>query len=141
MATTLDPHLGFRGNARKAMEFYQEVFGGELTISTFKEFGASTAPTEDDLVMHAELRAPNGIHFMAADTPERMEFRAGSNFTLALGGDSESELRSIFERLAEGGTVTMPLAKAAWGATFGMCTDRFGIGWMVNIDTRGAGGA
>jgi PhnB protein len=136
MATTLNPYLNFRGNAREAMEFYRDIFGGELRISTFKESGASTDPAEDDLVMHADLEGSNGIHFMASDVPPRMEFRPGSNFAMSLSGDSEDELRATFERLSDGGTVTMPLQKASWGDTFGMCIDRFGIGWMVDVAAR-----
>ena len=68
MGVTLDPYLNFKGNAREAMEFYEGVFGGKLTISTFAEFHASTDPSEDDLVMHADLHGPEGIRFMAADT-------------------------------------------------------------------------
>ena len=133
MSITLDPYLNFRGNAREAMEFYRGVFGGELTTSTFKEFGASSDPSEDDLVMHADLHGSDGVRFMAADVPQRMEYRSGSNVTMSLSGDDETKLRTIFERLASGGTVTHPLMKAQWGDTFGMCTDRFGIGWMVDI--------
>jgi PhnB protein len=133
MATMLDPYLNFRGNAREAMEFYRGIFGGELTIATFKDYHASADPSEDDLVMHADLRGADGIRFMAADVPTRMEYRPGSNFAMSLSGDSEAELRRMFERLSDGGTVTMPLEKAAWGDTFGMCTDRFGVAWLVDI--------
>ncbi len=140
MATTLNPYLNFRGNAREAMGFYRDVFGGELRISSYKEFGASTEPAEDDLVMHALLETPSGIRFMAADVPARMEFHPGSNFAMSLNGDSDDELRATFDRLSEGGTVTMPLQKASWGDTFGMCTDRFGIGWMVDIAAPGRAG-
>ncbi len=133
MGTTLNPYLSFRGNAREAMEFYRDIFGGELRISTFKDYGASADPAEDDLVMHADLDGSSGVHFMGSDVPPRMEFRPGSNVTMSLSGDSEDELRRTFDRLSDGGTVTMPLQKAQWGDTFGMCTDRFGIGWMVDI--------
>lgn len=139
MSLSLEPYLHFRGQARAAMEFYREVFGGELTISTFRDFGGATDPAEDDLVMHADLRGAPGIHFMASDVPERMGMTPGTNFTMSLNGDAtdEADLRRIFDRLAEGGTVTVPLAASAWGATFGMCDDRFGIGWMVNIAAPG----
>ena len=140
MTTTLSPYLNFRGNAREAMEFYREVLGGELYISTFKQFGAAADPSEDDLVMHADLHGAGGLHLLASDAPPRIEMREGSNFALSLVGDSEPELRAAFDRLAAGGTVSTPLAVAAWGAVFGMCTDRFGVRWLVNIDPRGAGG-
>ena len=133
MSVRLNPYLGFRDNARQAMEFYRSVFGGELTMSTFKEFNASTDPSEDDLVMHAQLEGDHGVVFMGSDTPQRMEYRPGSNFSMSLSGDDGAVLTDWFGKLAEGGTVTMPLNKAPWGDTFGMCVDRFGVNWLVNI--------
>lgn len=133
MAITLNPYLNFRGNAREAMEFYKDVFGGTLTVATFAEFHASTDPSEDALVMHADLEGLAGIRFMAADVPSRMEFQAGTDFSMSLSGEDDAELRGYFEKLAEGGTVLQPLVSADWGDTFGMCTDRFGIRWLVNI--------
>lgn len=133
MQSRLNPYLSFRDTAREAMEFYQTVFGGKLDVHTFKEFHASETPDEDNLIMHAMLEANNGITFMASDTPARMEYKPGSNVSLSLSGDNEAELRSYWDKLAEGGTVTMPLEKAMWGDTFGMLTDKFGVMWMVNI--------
>jgi PhnB protein len=133
MPTRLNPYVSFKDNARQAMEFYQSVFGGKLTINTYQEFHASEDPTEGDKIMHAMLEAENGITFMAADTPNAMEYRPGANISLSLSGTNEKELRAYFEKLTAGGQVTMPLEKAPWGDTFGMCTDRFGVNWMVNI--------
>jgi len=133
MPSQLNPYLSFKDNAREAMEFYRTVFGGKLTISTFKEFHASQDPSEDNLIMHSVLEADNGITFMASDTPSRMEYRAGTNMSMSLSGDNEAELKGYFEKLAAGGTVTMPLEKAMWGDSFGMCTDKFGVPWLVNI--------
>lgn len=133
MQTTLNPYLSFKDNAREAMEFYQTVFGGKLTVSTFKEFHASQDPSEDNLVMHSVLEAGNGITFMASDTPNRMEYKAGTNYSMSLSGDNEAELQAYFQKLSAGGTVTMPLEKAMWGDTFGMLTDKFGVPWLVNI--------
>ena len=70
---------------------------------------------------------------MASDTPAGMEYAPGTNFSMSLSGHEESDLRRYFERLSDGGTVTMPLEKAPWGDTFGMLIDRFGVRWMVNI--------
>jgi PhnB protein len=137
MQTKLNPYLNCRNNTREAMAFYHSVFGGKLTISTFKDYNASDSPEEDDLIMHSEIVADNGINFMASDTPKRMEFTPGTNFGMALFGDDEVELGAYFEKLANGGMVTMPLTKAMWGDTFGMCTDRFGVNWMVNISPPG----
>jgi PhnB protein len=133
MSAQLNAYLNFRDNAREAMEFYREVFGGTLTVSTFGENHASSDPSEDGLVMHSQLDGDNGIVFMASDTPARMDHRPGSNFSLSLSGDDDALLRGWYERLADGGTVTMPLEKAPWGDTFGMCVDRFGVSWLVNI--------
>jgi len=134
----LNPYLSFKDNAREAMEFYKTVFGGTLTVSTFKEFQASQDPSEDDKVMHSQLEADNGITFMAADTPKGMEHQPGTNMTMSLSGDNESELRGYWEKLSAGGQVTMPLDEAPWGATFGMLTDKFGVPWMVNIAGKAA---
>ena len=133
METKLNPYLNFKDKARQAMEFYQSVFGGKLTLGTFKEFNASQDPSEDNLVMHSELEAGNGITFMASDTPNRMEYKPGTNFSMSLAGDDESELKGYFDKLSAGGKVTQPLVKAMWGDTFGMVTDKFGVTWLVNI--------
>ena len=133
MAVVLDPYLNFKDNTREAMEFYKSVFGGKLQMNTFKDFHASQDPSEDDKIMHSVLEAGNGITFMAADTPNRMEYRAGSNFSMSLSGEDDAELRGYFEKLSAGGRVTMPLEKAQWGDTFGMLTDKFGVNWLVNI--------
>jgi PhnB protein len=136
MQSKLNPYISFKDNARQAMAFYQSVFGGELTMHTFSEFQASSDPSEDDKIMHAVLEAENGITFMAADTPNQMEYRPGASISMSLSGDNETELSAYFEKLAAGGTIVMPLEKAAWGDSFGMCVDQFGITWMVNISER-----
>jgi PhnB protein len=133
MSVQLNPYLNFRDNAREALEFYHSVFGGALQITTFKEFQASQDPSEDDLVMHGQLEGEHGVVFMASDTPPRMEYRPGTNVSMSLSGDDETLLRGWFEKLADGGTVSMPLEKAMWGDIFGMCVDRFGLSWLVNV--------
>lgn len=133
MSVTLSPYLNFRGNAREAMEFYRSVFGGTLNVQTFGDFHAAQEPGEETLVMHAALDGDNGILLLASDTPNRMEYRPGSNFSMSLMGDDEALLRGYFEKLSDGGVVTMPLEQAAWGDTFGMCSDKFGTSWLINI--------
>lgn len=133
MQTQLNPYLSFRDNARQAMEFYRSIFGGKLTMTTFEEFHASEDPSEGDKIMHAMLEAENGITFMAADTPKEMAYSPGASISMSLSGDNERELTTYFEKLSTGGKVIMPLEKAPWGDKFGMCTDRFGVNWMVNI--------
>jgi PhnB protein len=133
MKTSLTPYINFKNSAREAMQFYQAVFGGKLTMSTFKEYHASQNPAEDDLIMHAQLEADNGMTFMASDTPGHMEYHPGTNFSLALSGNNAQELTAYYQKLSEGGVVGVPLDKAPWGDTFGMCTDKFGVTWQVNI--------
>ena len=138
MNIRLNPYLNFKSNARQAMEFYNTVFGGKLQMSTFKEYHASQTPDEDDLIMHAELNAGDGLLFMASDTPARMEFHPGTNMSMSLTGENEAELKSYFQKLSAGGKIGMPLEKAMWGDTFGMCMDKFGVSWMVNITAKKA---
>jgi PhnB protein len=131
--TRLNPYISFKDNAREAMEFYHSVFGGQLVMNTFEEFLAANDPSEANKIMHATLEAANGITVMAADTPNRMEYRPGTNVSMSLSGDNEQELRGYWEKLSTGATIQQPLEKAPWGDTFGMLTDKFGIDWMVNI--------
>lgn len=133
MATQLNPYLAFRDNARQAIEFYHSVFGGELTLNTFAEFGASEDPAEADKIMHSMVSADSGLVLMAADTPNSMDYTPGSTISISLSGEDEAELRGYWDKLSDGGSVTMPLDKAPWGDTFGMCVDKFGTSWMVNI--------
>lgn len=134
MTTRLNPYLNFGGNAREAAEFYRSVFGGELTISTFKELGGAQSPDEENLVMHSQLETPDGLMLMAADVPPRMEYKPGNNISMSLSGENEAQLRGWYDKLADGGMVTMPMEKAIWGDIFGMCIDRFGINWLVNVN-------
>jgi PhnB protein len=131
MSSRLNPYINFDGNAREAMEFYNHVFGGTLAVNTFGEFGGDN-PNPDG-VMHAMLETDGGFALMASDLPPGMEHDPGSNIAISLSGDDGDELRAYWEQLSAGGTVTMPLEKQMWGDEFGMCVDRFGISWMVNI--------
>lgn len=139
MATSLSPYLSFRDTARAAMELYRSVLGGELTITTFGEFGISEDPAEQDKVMHSQLTTPGGLVLMASDTPNAMELAEGSAHSVALFGADLAELRGCWTGLVDGGTVTAPFETAPWGDTFGMCIDRFGISWMVNAEGTPAG--
>jgi len=141
MSIQLNPYLGFRDTARQAMDFYQSVFGGDLTSSTFAEFQASEDPAEKDKIMHSMLSTDSGLTLMASDTPNSMEYTPGTNYSISLSGGSEdeAELRRYWDMLSDGGTVTMPLDRAPWGDIFGMCTDKFGVSWLVNIAGSGAG--
>lgn len=133
MTVQLNPYLHFIDDARQAMEHYRSVFGGELTISTFGESGMTDDPAQLDKVMHALLDTGSGLVLMASDTPPGMDVQEGSRISVSLSGDDEATLRGYWDGLSAGGTVALPLERAPWGDTFGMCTDRFGIEWMVNI--------
>jgi len=132
MVSRLNPYISFAGNARQAMEYYRDVFGGNLAISTFGEFGSPDAP-EADKVMHGMLETDNGFTLMGADTPPGMPHNAGDNISVSLSGDDSAELRGYWEKLCDGGSVSVPLEKQMWGDEFGSCVDRFGISWLVNI--------
>ncbi len=132
MASRLNPYLNFNGNARQALEFYTSVFGGNLNLSTFAEFGMAEAPVADN-IMHGQLETDAGYTLMAADTPPGMEFNGMHGFGVSLSGDDADLLRGYFDKLSDGGTVTMPMQKQAWGDEFGMVTDKFGVPWLVNI--------
>ena len=133
MTSTLNPYLSFRDNAREAMEFYRDVFGGDLEVSTFGEYGDSSAP-EANLLMHAQLKTPSGFTLMGADSPPGMDHTPpSSGITCSLSGDDADELSGYWAKLSDGGQVRMQLEKQMWGDEFGMCTDRFGVPWMINI--------
>jgi len=135
MASRLNPYLSFAGNARQAMEFYETVFGGTLVLNTFGEFGAEEQP---DGIMHGMLESPSGYTIMGADTPPGGSHNPGDNITVSVSGDDGDELRGYWDKLSDGGTVAVPLEKQMWGDEFGMCVDRFGIPWMVNISPPSA---
>jgi PhnB protein len=133
MTTKLNPYLSFRDNARDAMEFYHSVFGGQLDFSTFAELHASEDPAEADKIMHSTLATDGGLTLMASDTPNSMDYNPGNNYSVSLSGEDDAELRGYWEKLSASGTVTMPLEVAPWGDSFGMCVDKFGVSWLVNI--------
>jgi PhnB protein len=137
MPVVLNPYLTFPGTARDAMTFYQSVLGGELTISTFGEYGAEGA--DADGVMHANLETPSGLVLMASDTGPGMGegYTPGTHMSVSISGDDEA-IRDYWKGLSEGATVTMPMEKQMWGDEFGMLTDRFGIPWMINLGTGAA---
>lgn len=132
MASRLNPYLNFDGTSAAAMTFYQEVFGGELRISTFGEYGAPEG-VDPNGTMHAILETPAGFTLMASDLPPFRQLVDGNNYSISVFGDDEAELRGYWDRLVEGGLVEMPLERQVWGDTFGRCKDKFGTAWMVNI--------
>lgn len=138
MAMKLNPYLSFRETCSEAMEFYQSVLGGELTTMTFAEFGAGT-PDEAAKLMHAQLVTPDGLTLMASDTPDAMELNEGNSMSISLSGDDEAALRGFWQGLSDGATIMMPLDRAPWGDIFGMCIDKFGVAWLVNVTAAPTG--
>jgi len=133
MVVRLNPYISFAGNAREAMEFYQSVFGGTLTMNTFGEYGSAGEPFADQ-IMHAMLEGDNGLTLMASDTPPGMkDVNVGNNIVISLSGEQSDPLRDYWDKLSGSGKVDMPLEKQVWGDEYGSCTDRYGIEWMVNI--------
>ena len=132
MDPMITPYLNFNGDAAEAMKFYHSVFGGDLSMQTFKEVKMAKSKEEEGRIVHAALKG-DALSLMASDGPMDKPVKFGDNVHMSLGGDDLEKFTAIFNRLASGGKVDMPLAKQFWGDTFGMCTDKFGIHWMVNV--------
>jgi PhnB protein len=132
VASQLNPYLTFEGNARQAMEFYRQVFGGDLSVTTFGEYGTDD-PIVGDQIMHAMLRTSSGYVLMGADLPPGAQLERGNAVTVSISGDDADELRRYWEQLSEGGVVSVPLERQMWGDEFGQCIDRFGVAWMIDI--------
>ena len=138
MASTLNPYITFDGKAREALEFYKDVLGGELNVNTFGDFGNDSGG-DADKIMHGQLETTAGFTLMAADNPPGQDYSPGNNFAVSLSGDDGDQLRGYWERLSDGGMVMVPLEKQMWGDEFGMCADKYGVTWMVNIAGEGQG--
>jgi PhnB protein len=138
---TINPYLNFPGNTEEAFNFYKSVFGGEFVmLQRFKDTPEASRVPEDlkEKIMHIALPIGKGNILMATDALEPMGHKvtAGTNFHLSINADSEEETNKLFASLSAGGNITVPLAKMFWGAYFGMCTDKFGIQWMVSHDQK-----
>ncbi|MBL7785762.1 MAG: VOC family protein [Chitinophagales bacterium] len=134
----LVPYLNFQGNCEEALQFYARCFNGEI-VSLIR-FGDSPMPdteTYSQKIMHAQLKFGQ-VLVMASDNVQGPACQAGSMVHLSIDFPQQTEngkdMDTIFQELAEGGTVTMPLQKTFWNAYFGMLTDRYGICWMFNHD-------
>jgi PhnB protein len=128
------PYLYFGGNCREAFTRYQQIFGGELNVMAMSESPEGEVPAEQaDLVMHAALMLGDGL-LMASDDPTG-GFDGVRGISVSYSTPDVGEARRVFEALAEGGEVTMPIEQVFWSPAFGMCVDRFGIPWMVSADS------
>ncbi|ABS01817.1 VOC family protein [Kineococcus radiotolerans] len=133
MAPRLSPYVCLAGTAREALDHYRSVLGGEVTVSTFAEFGGGGGGADPDGVMHGQLDTPDGFTLMVSDAMPGAAASTGGNVALCLSGDDAAHLRACFAGLAEGGEVTTPLEVQVWGDEYGALIDRFGVDWMVNV--------
>lgn len=139
---TINPYLHFIGNAEEAFSFYKAVFGGEFaTVMRYEDLPnqegcEGMSDTDKDKIMHIALPIGDGNVLMASDAVGKYAEDAsfGNNISLSVSAGGKEEADKIFNGLADGGGVTMPLGDAFWGAYFGMCKDKFGINWMINYD-------
>jgi PhnB protein len=141
---TVNPYLTFNGNCEQAFDFYRSIFGGEFQyVGRYKDMPPSEHPVpkcEGDKIMHISLPISTETILMGSDTCCEMDgefdsdIHFGNNISLSVNTSSIDELNRIFNGLAEGGRITMPLQKTFWDAHFGMLIDKFGINWMLNYD-------
>ncbi len=140
----IHPYLNFQGNTEEVMRFYADVLGAKLSeIHRFgsmpQEGGFELTAEQKNLVLHVGIEFSDGQMIMASDMlegmgPKRVE---GNNISISYHPESKQEADRVFKALAEGGTITMPIADQFWGDYFGSLTDRFGINWMVNYSDLG----
>lgn len=144
MSVSSTPHVNFRGQARAALEYYQSVFGGDLSIATYADIHSVEAPEEADHVAFGRVDAPSGFAIMAYDVQGSKEYEPGKNpFYITLHGTSGDEIAPLWATLADdAATVLVPLAPAPFSPLYGMLTDRYGVTWIVGADTApSTGGA
>lgn len=139
MATIVNVYLTFNGSCEEAFNFYKSVFGGEFPyIGRFGEMPAGEKPlpeADKNKIMHVSLPISKETMLMGSDTGGEWasNYKEGNNFAISVSADTTAECEKIFNALATGGMVTMPLAKTFWSEAFGMLTDKFRINWMVSL--------
>jgi PhnB protein len=134
----IKPYIAFKGNCAEAINFYKENLGGEIMFTqTYGEspMADKVGPDQKDKVMHTSLKIGDSV-IMACDNvfDGQNPTTVGNNISLAIGGDDAAAADGMFERLSDGGTVTMPMQETFWAERFGMLTDKFGINWMFNVE-------
>ncbi|MCD0505679.1 VOC family protein [Bordetella petrii] len=127
-------YLTFDGNCAEAMRFYEHTLGGR--VEAMVPYSQAPEGTEfpagaEDRIMHARLSL-DGQTLMASDAAGDQPFHGQQGVSLALVFPTVSDATRIFNNLAEGGTVTMPLQKTFWAEAFGALTDRYGTSWLIN---------
>ncbi|WP_433686099.1 VOC family protein [Micromonospora carbonacea] len=153
MAISTITHLNFRGDARAALEFYQSVFGGHLTVVAYGDFGMPKGLPDTDKVVFGQVTADNGFRIMAYDVPSGAPAVAaptvttrdngmtltGERFFVSVRGDSADEVGALWDRLADGAQVVEEFGPSPWAPGFGMLTDRFGVTWILDVAAAHAG--
>ncbi len=129
-------YLMFNGNCEEAMKFYEKALGGKITmLQRYGEAPVGSSDAYKDKIMHAIMDIM-GYVVMFSDADEQRNVQFGDNFAIALNFNSDGELNRAFDALSTGGNVTMAVQDTFWGATFGQCTDKFGVNWMFNYDKK-----
>lgn len=134
----LRPYLHFNGNAEEVLNFYKDALGGEITM--INRYGDSPMKGDESLndkIIHSRLKFDDNI-IMISDSFNGQLASTNGNIQLSLEVGEEDRIEEVFNKLAEGGNITMPLAKQFWGATFGMLRDKFGVNWMLNHEEKKA---
>lgn len=140
MSVTTTTHLNFDGGAREALEFYQSVFGGTLTVVTYRDLGAPETPAEADNVVWGQVSAPNGFQVMAYDVQSSRKFDRGTDaFYVSVRGDSAAEIEGYWAGLSKDAVVRTPLGPAVFSPLYGMLTDRYGVTWVIDVAVEYAG--
>ncbi len=136
----IHPYLTFNGNCETAFNFYKNVFGGEFeTLSRFGEMPQSAdfnmSDSDKQKIMHVSLPIKKGYTLMGSDTSEHYgKAVIGTHVTLSIAAENKKEADKLYAQLSEEGKATMPMENTFWESYFGMCTDRFGIQWMISAD-------
>lgn len=139
----LNPYIHFNGNAEEVFTFYKSVFGGAFTtIRRYKDIAGEHYPIpekEENKIMHIALPISNGSTLMASDVMEVMGkvTEKDNRNTIFISAESQEEADTLFSGLSAGGTIEMPITFGPWGNYFGMFTDKFGVQWMVDFDSKG----
>ena len=133
----VNPYLLFNGRCEQALEFYRTAIGAtDVHLIRFHEAppGASMPGAQPDQVMHASFRIGDST-ILASDGPGHGSSRF-EGFSLSINAASDGEAKRLFDALAQGGQVRMPLARTFWTSSFGMLVDKFGVGWMVSVEHK-----
>jgi PhnB protein len=129
------PYLAFNGNCAEAMRFYEKALGGKLEVLMTGAESPMAADIPKEFahrIMHARLALPDGGLLFAGDAPGNMPYEGIKGVSVALSYDTVAQAQKVFDALAAGGQVTMPLSPAFWAKTFGMLVDKFGTPWIIN---------